>query len=375
MASSKVVEAVKDILTCSICLEEAVDPRALTCQHTYCFKCLKLYSSTVENKKSLENKKEIPCPTCRDQCPVLDGRIEALPTSFIFSQLKDATSQGTHKVNEVTAEDRSSVIMCSSSECADEVAVSYCKTCHYVCHACVDDHKTVRILKNHHIISLDEAAQMIRDSIPACSEHPEQTVQLYCEPCKLPVCYLCHALKHAQHDCVEMKNKVSKAKDELSIILKKTEFIVKGSEKAAETIDCQLTKQENHFKSTIQDVSTAADVIYADVKTKETQIKNKIEGIWKSQRNIAEMENEKITNLNKKLNHILKCEQDLREFGNPCDYVNHVTSLKIQLADINIDFSHSLGEVDLTDVRGRISDMKVRCDIHNNEKKSVKHDI
>ena len=369
MASSKVVDAVMEILTCSICLEEAVDPRALSCQHTYCFKCLILYSSTDGNKKSLENNKEIPCPTCRNRCPVPDGRIEALPTSFIFSQLKDATSQRTHEVDEVTGERRSSGVMCSSSECADKAAVSYCKTCHYICHACADDHKTVRILKKHQVISLDEAAQMIRDSLPACLEHPEQTLQLYCELCKIPVCYLCHALSHAQHDCVMMKNKVSKAKDELSIILEKTLSMVKESKKGKETINCQFAKQEKRIKSTIQKVSMAVDVICTDVKTKESQITNELERIWESQRNRSEIENQKITNLSKKLSKILECEQDLREFGNPCDYVNRVPSLKMQLADINNDISHSLGEVDLTDVEGMISDIKVSCDIYN---KSVK---
>ena len=368
MASSKVVEAVKDILTCSICLEEAVDPRALTCQHTYCFKCLKVYSSTDENKKSLENKKEIPCPTCRNQCTVPNGKVEALPTSFIFSQLKDATGQASLQKH---VKRRSTVSMCSSSECADEVAVSYCKTCHYVCHACAEDHRTVRILKKHDLISLDEAAEMIRDSLPACSDHPEQTVQLYCEPCKIPVCFICHALKHTQHSCEPMKNKVSKAKEELNIILDKAVSIIKENEKASKTVNCQLAKQEEQFKSTIQEASTAADVIYIDIKTKDTQIKNTIEGIWKSQRVISERENEKIANLSKQLSQILKCEQELREFGNPCDYVNRVPSLKIQLAEINIDIAHSLGEVDLTDVRRMISDMKVSCYTYDNKNKSA----
>ena len=192
----------KEILTCSICLEEAVDPRALTCQHTYCFKCLKLYSNTDDNKKSLENNKELPCPTCRNLCPVPDGKIEGLPTSFIFSQLKDATRPETREVN---VERRPSVIMCSSSECADEIAISYCKTCHYVCPMCADDHKTVNILKKHQIISLNEVAQMLRNELPACSDHPKQSLQLYCEPCNIPVCPLCYPINHSHHNCRDMK--------------------------------------------------------------------------------------------------------------------------------------------------------------------------
>ena len=365
MASSKVVEAVKEILTCSICLEEAVDPRALSCQHTYCLNCLKLYSSTDDNKKSLEQNKKIPCPTCRNPCPVSDGRIEGLPTSFIFSQLKDATGSRTHDVTEVTGKGRTSVGMCSSSECADEVAVSYCKTCDYVCCACADDHKTVRILKKHKLISLDEAAQMIRDRLPACPDHPEQTLQLYCEQCKIPLCFVCHALKHAQHRCEAMKNKVSNSKDELNIILEQTGSMLKESERTAKTIQCKFAKQEHTFKSTIREAASAADALREDVTRNENKIKTEVERIWKSRQKILEEENGKISSLQKSLNQILKCEEKLRKNRNPCDYVSRVPSLKIQLMGIKYDISDSFAGVDLSAVKRMISDMKVNYIIHN----------
>ena len=373
MALSKVVDAVKEILTCNICLVEAIDPRALTCQHTYCFKCLKLYGSMDENKKSLENNKDISCPTCRSRCPVPDGRIEALPTSFIFSQLKDATSQETREATKLTGKLRSTVLKCSSSECVDEVAVSYCKACHYICLMCAKDHKTVKILKKQEIINLDEAALLRKEELPVCLGHPEQTLQLYCEPCKTPICFLCHALNHAHHSCKEMKNVFSKSKEELKIVLERTTYMKQESQNAAKIIQSQFDKQEKQFKSAIQETSLSADGIRRSVKTKETTIKTDIKKMRKSQTNVLETEQEKITTLQNKLGKILQSERQLSEFGNPCDYVSGVPSLKLQLEDINNNISHSLGEVDLTSVREMISDLKVNtfCYILENDKSNI----
>lgn len=47
----------EDYLTCSICLNTFVDPRQLTCGHSYCIKCLTDYTNT--------QTMSLVCPTCR----------------------------------------------------------------------------------------------------------------------------------------------------------------------------------------------------------------------------------------------------------------------------------------------------------------------
>ena len=131
------------------------------------------------------------------------------------------------------------------------------------------------------------------------------------------------------------------------------------SKKAADIIQSQFGEQEKCLKSAIEEASLAADAIREIVKTKEIAIKNKIKKIRKSKQNLSGKANNKIISLQINLNKILKCEQDLQEAGNPCDYVSCVPSLQEQLADINNDISYSFSEVDLTDVRRMISDMKV----------------
>ena len=55
----KIDKELIDILECPICTEVMSDPRALPCQHTFCFQCIKQHANT-NNGGLLSN-----CPVCR----------------------------------------------------------------------------------------------------------------------------------------------------------------------------------------------------------------------------------------------------------------------------------------------------------------------
>ena len=77
------VDMVEEMITCSICVEVTDDPRQLQCLHTYCYKCLVQYLNTKDKKD------EIECPHCRKWCHLPNGKVEELPVSFLYNQLKD----------------------------------------------------------------------------------------------------------------------------------------------------------------------------------------------------------------------------------------------------------------------------------------------
>ena len=55
--------------------------------------------------------------------------------------------------------------ICSSDGCS-LAAQSFCKTCKYICPDCYNDHKTVRAMKTHVILTLNEAATMQKNESP-----------------------------------------------------------------------------------------------------------------------------------------------------------------------------------------------------------------
>lgn len=64
----------EDILTCCICLDTVVDPKALPCQHTFCrHPCLQ---NLIQNNSVL-------CPICRETFPV---PVDGFPTNYIMKQ-------------------------------------------------------------------------------------------------------------------------------------------------------------------------------------------------------------------------------------------------------------------------------------------------
>ena len=59
--SSPVSKNLQDLVTCSICLEDFTDPRALPCVHSYCKACL---------ERLITPQGKITCPQCRNEFEV-----------------------------------------------------------------------------------------------------------------------------------------------------------------------------------------------------------------------------------------------------------------------------------------------------------------
>eukprot|EP00741_Cyanophora_paradoxa_P015789 tig00020904_g15244.t1 len=74
-------ETLREFLSCSICLETLVDPRALSCSHTFCSSCLRgIADSTSDNK-------QIRCPVCRKATPLGGGFVDDLPRNVLVVHL------------------------------------------------------------------------------------------------------------------------------------------------------------------------------------------------------------------------------------------------------------------------------------------------
>lgn len=75
----------EDLLECSICVHVYIDndPRILSCQHTFCFKCL---------EKLAGGKTCIPCPECRQSYQIPNNDVKKIPKNLTCMKIMNGIS-------------------------------------------------------------------------------------------------------------------------------------------------------------------------------------------------------------------------------------------------------------------------------------------
>jgi len=136
---------IRDITSCSICLDTFKEPKVLPCIHTFCLHCLEKY---CKDNDPGDNKS---CPICRKDFSIpLDG-IRGLHNNFFMDQLL--------QVNEPTNTDGrqqshidSPCELCSDSE-VECCAALYCIDCdQHFCDRCSMIHKKIKDFKSHQVL-------------------------------------------------------------------------------------------------------------------------------------------------------------------------------------------------------------------------------
>lgn len=128
--SSKIAFAhstINDILQCSVCLGRLHDPRALPCQHVYCFSCLKrILSSNRRGSK-------IICPKCNCKYPW--NSFDQFPKSYTHNQLLDLIPKNYD-------------IEGKCLKCKEKTILNLCPCCDYhLCKTCTENDR--KSLLNH----------------------------------------------------------------------------------------------------------------------------------------------------------------------------------------------------------------------------------
>ncbi|XP_033113510.1 RING finger protein nhl-1-like [Anneissia japonica] len=124
----------ENVLECPLCLNRLKDPKALPCQHAFCFLCLQDWV----NKKGVSI-----CPTCLQSFHIPDGGLHKLPPNIFINNLLETIDQ---------LEDPKPI--CRVHKKSLEF---YCKTCKIpVCVSCkTTDHNESN--KEHQLISILQA--------------------------------------------------------------------------------------------------------------------------------------------------------------------------------------------------------------------------
>ena len=372
MAEPNLQEMVQDIITCSICVEEAEDPRPLACQHTFCLQCLKKY---IESK---DRQDEIECPVCRMVCLLPNGNVEDLPASFLYTQLKDANIKCTSEKKKETPEDKGTNSqclsqdekgpeegdktdnICSSNDCG-QTAKSFCKTCKFICSECEDEHKSARSLRAHVILTLNEAESLQKNhELPLCSKHHDERLKLFCEDCYIPICSMCFPVDHAAHKCVELINKADREKDKLGQAMKTIKNHLNKTGEMSELITVHSAK----LNETANDIKCQAryrsNKIIDAVKCHEEVIIEDVEESNKLGHKILQGEADKINMVQGVLQTLQYSSNQLFLYGSPFELVTKGKYIELTVQDNNPDdVELNLPELDTTEAELKLQDMKV----------------
>ena len=205
---------------CPLCLETVNDPKTLPCLHSFCLQCLDKHA--LYARRQLQTT--IKCPVCLTCFQIPEGNtFGGLPTSFHLNRLVDLLA-----LRDGSAEAQ----RCSSCD-ENYTAACYCFVCqNFLCAACFEAHQRLKATRGHRNILVEnlqaqDVQELIRRPV-MCSQqyHEDQTLEYYCEECKVCICHKCSVVSHNRHSMVDMQKAADDHKTQIADALEKVKTLV-----------------------------------------------------------------------------------------------------------------------------------------------------
>ena len=213
------LEDLQQEITCPLCLDTFDDPCVLSCQHTYCRKCLEAFVRRIRGVSPT-----ITCPECRKFTDVPVEGVQGLPSAFKLNSLIEVVSKM------IQAEEKTSV-------------------------------GTVEVDGGNATANPPQAGSS------DCTQHPGQTLDVYCRDCEAVVCRDCILFgKHSSHSYNKLEVAANEDRDtverKLNALLKKKLSIQKdaadakrarrNAEESCEIVCKKITESYNRLMSAVE---------------------------------------------------------------------------------------------------------------------------
>ncbi|XP_030835188.1 E3 ubiquitin-protein ligase Midline-1 isoform X4 [Strongylocentrotus purpuratus] len=258
-------------LTCPLCLDIFDEATILTsCGHTFCRKCLKNYDL------SHQDLDHMICPLCREVTKLSANRVDDFLANVTVNGLVDDYHAKCGGMNAIL-EMRPKCTACKRQE----VAVSFCTTCNgYLCEQCLTGHQNMSLtFEAHEIVSIQDIISgkvSIGHLSEKCCIHKQENKDMFCEDCKVHVCFKCVIVGHQNH---KIKNQ---ADFEQELRLKVNDLVQRCATKKSElekniqNVEVQRHEVYTIVQKLLDDVSKAYSI---KAKELEENHRNLIEQI------------------------------------------------------------------------------------------------
>ena len=200
-------EKLEEDLTCSSCGDLFLEPRTLSCSHTFCTKCINDNLTLVFTKKVVgcnsinRPSKMFSCFICK--ASFSKKELERVPRNVsmecLISMVKKRRTY-MKAINEKDEDASDLTVTCTQCE-VSAPATRWCLTCEdaEICEECYKSHCRLKIFKSHKVIQLEEFVQspsFILNCRPHCTVHKTQPLERYCRACHLFICRHCISLDY-----------------------------------------------------------------------------------------------------------------------------------------------------------------------------------
>ena len=247
-------QKLEEELTCSSCGNLFLEPKTLSCLHTFCTKCIHDRLDSARDREpdlKAKNESKIPLsgsinfvpknePKNTFSCFVCNAEfsekeLDNIPKNVSMERLvsilkKRRTYLKATNEKEVEKDEDASDFTVTCSQCEEGTpATKWCLTCEdaEMCDECYKSHCRLKVYKSHKIIELEEfieSPSYILNcrplcSNPLCKNRNTQPLELHCKECHMFVCRCCITLPFCKcqlgkkHD-LESVNDVYEAKME-----------------------------------------------------------------------------------------------------------------------------------------------------------------
>eukprot|EP00057_Strongylocentrotus_purpuratus_P026415 XP_011680889.1 PREDICTED: E3 ubiquitin-protein ligase Midline-1-like [Strongylocentrotus purpuratus] len=201
-------------LKCPLCLGIFDDATLLTsCGHTFCRPCLRKYDL------SHQDLDHMVCPLCRTVTKLSANRVDDLFPNVTVNGLVDdyhASSGGANAILKM----RQKCTVCK----IQVEPIAFCITCNVsMCDQCHVGHKRLKLFfEGHEIVSFQDIIEgKVKPGRPSekCSAHRRENKDMFCQDCKMRVCFKCVVIDHRDHKIQSHQDFEKEMQDKVSDLL------------------------------------------------------------------------------------------------------------------------------------------------------------
>eukprot|EP00057_Strongylocentrotus_purpuratus_P009897 XP_011664371.1 PREDICTED: tripartite motif-containing protein 3-like [Strongylocentrotus purpuratus] len=241
-------------LTCPLCLGIFDDATLLTCGHTFCRACLKKYDL------SHQDLDHMVCPLCRTVTKLSANRVDDLVTNVTVNGLVDdyhVRSGGTNVILDM----RQKCTVCN----IQVEAITFCTSCNvYMCIQCHVGHKQLKLFfEGHEIVSIQDIIEgnfKPGRRFEKCSAHRQDNKDMFCQDCKIRVCFKCVVIDHRDHKIKSHKDFEKDMQVKVSDLLHRCQAKKSDLEKNIETDRTHREKAHIALQLLREDVGQACRI-------------------------------------------------------------------------------------------------------------------